>query len=976
MYRKILFILIFLFLLKFQVLVGQSTYKIENLKFSDGLPSDIVFFSTKKEGKLYIATQRGLCLYDGYRFVKNTQLSNMTNHLFTSKNKLYFYSSGKGLCYLNSIFQEPQIVAKVNYNDSIPNNDHYDNVYVDRKNRVWCSDQNSVKYFSNSKKYSFVIAKNSNPSFTVTFLETRTKEFFIATDDGLFVWDEKSNSIQLHPNTELANSKIISATVTGNFIYFTTLDGKLLIYDSISKTLSTEVISRNLTSQFKLVDNTNSVFFYDKNTLYQYDISKHTKEIIQSTSGEINHIFYDDVLHLFWISTTRGLVKLSKINDDIVSLNIPNSKTIVSIVQDNEATIWCVSKNNKIYSYSKNNHWNAYQSPNIKTEFEHLFLKNNQLYATANDGLYSLTNGVLKLLISTKIPFKKAVIDENNLLWIIPSKGAIRVYDAVSFKEKKEYILNTSSFWSDNTFNDIAVAPNGRIWLASWMPKDYGISYFDNKTHLFVQINSLIQFKNNPKFVTDYYNRIAFINNNNIIFSGYGGWNIVSPEGEILHSLNTDLYKVANDHIEGISQDSKGNIWFACAEGLNQYNFKTNKVVNVSSIDGLATNDITYGYFASKNNKLMIGTDKGLQIIDLNNITKTKLINKLELTAIIKDGTYLFSKKNEYHLDYKFTELTILFSSLSFSEKEKIIYRYQFKGEQKWNYLGTIPKLSLIKLSPGNYDILIQAGDNLGNWQKKSLNITLKITPPFYNSLWFFILLFLLLASIGFFANRYLVKQEKIKGRLKRKIKDVEMQTLRSQMNPHFLFNSLNSINSFIIQQKSREASSYLTTFSKLMRNILENSRHETITLEKELETLKMYLELEAVRLEYKFDYEIVYDKNLEVESIKIPPLIIQPFAENAIWHGLHNKKEKGLLKIVVQNEKNSILNIKIIDDGIGRKASALLKKEQVTHKSYGINITINRLILLNPKNNFKIIDLVDDQDNATGTEVELQIYL
>ena len=193
---------------------------------------------------------------------------------------------------------------------------------------------------------------------------------------------------------------------------------------------------------------------------------------------------------------------------------------------------------------------------------------------------------------------------------------------------------------------------------------------------------------------------------------------------------------------------------------------------------------------------------------------------------------------------------------------------------------------------------------------------------------------------------------------------------------PHFLFNSLNSINSFIIQQKSREASSYLTTFSKLMRNILENSRHETITLEKELETLKMYLELEAVRLEYKFDYEIVYDKNLEVESIKIPPLIIQPFAENAIWHGLHNKKEKGLLKIVVQNEKNSILNIKIIDDGIGRKASALLKKEQVTHKSYGINITINRLILLNPKNNFKIIDLVDDQDNATGTEVELQIYL
>ncbi len=976
MHIKTPLILLFVFLLKLQVLVGQSTYKVENLKFSDGLPSDVVLFSTKKEGKLYIATQRGLCLYDGYRFVKNTHFSNLTNHLFTSKNNLYFYSSGKGLCALNSIFQKPQIVAQVNFNDSLPNNDHYDHIYVDKKNRIWCNDQTSVKYFLHSKRKSFVIAKNNQTLTHATFLETNSNDFFIATDQGVFIWNEKSNSIQPHLNSYLAKSKIISATTIGNYIYFTTFDGKLLIYDSFSKTLSKQVINPNSTASIKLVNNTNSVFFYDKNTLYQYDLLHHTKKIIQTTSGEINHVFYDDALQLFWISTNKGFVKLSKISDDILSLNIPNAKTVVSIVQDDNETIWCVSKNNKVYSYSKNKQWKIYQTPNTNTAFEHLFLKNNKLYASANNGLYSLSNGVLKLQIATKIPFKKATIDQNNLLWIIPLKGAIKVYDAISFKEKKNYIANTEAFWSNNTFNDIAVAPNGTIWLASWMPKDYGISYFDNKTHLFVQINSFIQFKNNPKFVTDYYNRIAFINNNNILFSGYGGWNIVSPKGKIVHSLNTDLYKVTNDHIEGISQDTKGNIWFASAEGLNQYSFKTNKVVNVSSIDGLPNNDITYGYFATQKNKLIIGCDKNVYIIDLNKITKTKLINKLELTAVIKDGTYLVAKKNEFKLDYKFTELDILFSSLSFSEKEKIIYRYQFKGEQKWNYLGAIPKLSLIKLSPGNYNLLIQAGDNMGNWQKKTLNVNVIITPPFYNSMWFFVLIFLLIVLVVFFVNRYLVTQEKIKGILKRKIKDVEMQTLRSQMNPHFLFNSLNSINSFIVQQKSREASSYLTTFSKLMRNILENSRYETISLEKELDTLKMYLELEAVRLEHKFDYEIICDKNLDLESIKIPPLIIQPFAENAIWHGLHNKKEKGLLKIVVQNEKFDVLNLKIIDDGIGRKASALLKKEQVKHKSYGIDITINRLILSNPKNNFKIIDLVDDKNKATGTEVELQIYV
>lgn len=970
------FIICCLFLLAPTIGIGQVKYKVENLQFSHGLPSDVVLFTTKYEGKLYVATQRGLCAYDGYQFVKNTQILGVTNSLFAKKNTLYFYSTGKGLCSTTSILKTPHIISKVNYNDNTPNNDHYDNVYVDKKNRIWCSDYNSVKYFKNAKKHSFAVEnKKKELNLTITFLESSNNEFLIATDHGVFTWNEKNNTMQLHTNQVLAKAGVFSATVNGDFIYFTTFEGQLLKYNTITKTISKEVIGLDLALPYKLVNHTHSVFLYDKNTLYQYDFSTHTKRVIHSTSNKINHVFYDAALHLFWIATNRGLEKLSKIDDEIVRLKIPNSKTAISIVQDTKGTIWCATKTNKLFSYSKNKQWNTYQWPNLNTAFEYLFLKNNQLYATANDGLYTLTNGVFRLQIPSKIPFKKSTIDRNNLLWIIPSKGAIRVYDALSFKEKTNYIANKASFWNDNTFNDIAVAPNGRVWLASWMPKDYGISYFDTNKHLFVQINSLTPFKNNPKFVTDYYNRIAFINDNNIVFSGYGGWNIVSPNGEILHSLNTQLYKVANDHIEGISQDTKGNIWFACAEGLNQYNFKTNKVVSVSAIDGLASNDVTNGYFAAKNNTLLIGANSEIQLIDLNKITKTKLINTLELTALVKDGEYIVSKNNVFDMDYNFTQLDFLFSSLSFSKKEKIIYRYQFKGDQKWNYLGAVPKLSLIKPSPGFYNIIIQAGDNMGNWQKKALEIKLNITPPFYYTFWFNGLVFLILVAIGFFINRYLVSQEKIKGLLKRKIKDVEMQTLRSQMNPHFLFNSLNSINSFIIQQKSQEASSYLTTFSKLMRNILDNSRHETISLEKELETLKMYLELEAVRLEHKFDYEIICDKNIEADSIKIPPLIIQPFAENAIWHGLHNKKNKGLLKIVVQNDKNGVLTLQVIDDGIGRKATALLKKEQVTHKSYGIDITHNRLVLLNPKNNFKIIDLIDNQGSPTGTKVELQIY-
>lgn len=147
------------------------------------------------------------------------------------------------------------------------------------------------------------------------------------------------------------------------------------------------------------------------------------------------------------------------------------------------------------------------------------------------------------------------------------------------------------------------------------------------------------------------------------------------------------------------------------------------------------------------------------------------------------------------------------------------------------------------------------------------------------------------------FFNVYLVREEKMKGELKKKAQDNENRMLRSQMNPHFLFNSLNSINSFIIQNKVNEAEKYLTSFSKLMRNILENSRKETIPLRQELETIKLYLDLEAVRMENKFDYRIQISTDIDTENVQIPPLVIQPFLENAIWHGINHKEGKDLSK-------------------------------------------------------------------------------
>ncbi len=211
----------------------------------------------------------------------------------------------------------------------------------------------------------------------------------------------------------------------------------------------------------------------------------------------------------------------------------------------------------------------------------------------------------------------------------------------------------------------------------------------------------------------------------------------------------------------------------------------------------------------------------------------------------------------------------------------------------------------------------------------------------------------------------------------KHKATELEIQALRAQMNPHFIFNSLNSINRFILQNNKEQASEYLTKFSKLVRLILQNSNASLITLESELEALQLYLELESLRFNHRFNFKISVDDEIDAEVLMVPPLIIQPYAENAIWHGLMHKPDIGNLEIEIKEEEN-FLQIRISDDGIGRKKAAELKsKSATTHKSMGVKITKDRIAMMNEKGNKEAVvinDLVHPDGSAAGTEVIIKI--
>lgn len=222
-------------------------------------------------------------------------------------------------------------------------------------------------------------------------------------------------------------------------------------------------------------------------------------------------------------------------------------------------------------------------------------------------------------------------------------------------------------------------------------------------------------------------------------------------------------------------------------------------------------------------------------------------------------------------------------------------------------------------------------------------------------------------------------KLAQVQAAFEKKIAETEMTALRAQMNPHFIFNCLNSIKLYTLENDSATASEYLTIFSQLIRLVLENSHSEKVTLKKELETLHLYIQLEAMRFKNKIQYQIQVAESIDQEYIEIPPLLLQPYVENAIWHGLMHKKKGGTIVVDVTHPSEHLLRIEITDDGIGRALAAEYKSKSATRqKSFGLQMTSDRIHIINQlyqiQADVKINDLKDGMNNATGTKVIIQI--
>jgi LytS/YehU family sensor histidine kinase len=283
-------------------------------------------------------------------------------------------------------------------------------------------------------------------------------------------------------------------------------------------------------------------------------------------------------------------------------------------------------------------------------------------------------------------------------------------------------------------------------------------------------------------------------------------------------------------------------------------------------------------------------------------------------------------------------------------------------------------------LKPGKYCFYIQVSDASNYWFPPIKLLEVNIRKNFYQTNFFKISLFLVVLLWIAIVFYLIIRNKKRELKAREDLLLTEQKALRSQMNPHFMFNSMNALQAYILNNDAKKAASFVSLFSRLMRKVFDNSQSNVVILAQELDALESYLSLENTRFPGKFEYQIQVDPNIDVELIKIPPMLLQPLLENAIWHGLSPKQSKGKLWLRFIHKNESVMVIEVEDNGIGREKAMEISAKRIGHTSSGMKNISERLELLakllGKPTTIEVTDLKDDPDGPAGTLVSITLPL
>ena len=426
------------------------------------------------------------------------------------------------------------------------------------------------------------------------------------------------------------------------------------------------------------------------------------------------------------------------------------------------------------------------------------------------------------------------------------------------------------------------------------------------------------------------------------------------------------------------------HLWMCLASGITAFNIKNYSIKQLNYADGLPSavaTTVRRGSFYSKAENLFY-FGAGHYLISFTpdvTLPNTGTTPNFFIELISGNGKTFSEGNRSFRLPYSQNSLQLRFNVINFTDPEDNRYAYRIKAnrDSSWHHLNTQSTIGLNNLAPGNYDIEVKLSSVNNRWPEQVKNLNIVIVPPFWKTTWFIISALLLLVAVLYLLYRLRVRQIRQRANLDKKLAQTEMKALHAQMNPHFIFNCLNSIREMILNNENKQASHYLNKFAQLIRITLNQSSKPFVSLQNTIDYLQRYLEMEKIRAS-NFTHSIEVDEALNQDEIVLPPMLIQPFIENAIWHGVSSPDQPMKIDLRFKKDNRQLLCI-IEDDGIGIETSLKQKETQLGHDSWGINNIRQRIRVLNEKYDLQSTITIEDKSNltpknGTGTIVKLRL--
>lgn len=966
---------------------------------NDGLSQNSVTSITQDSfGFIWIATQDGLNRYDGTNFTKyDAYFKDITSSSFSRLGK----------------------------------------IYTDFQNRIWLiTSDNNISYYQEDIDSIIMVTHLADAS--VIIQEADHQYWLGSYTKGLHLLSLKEGIIEL--KNVLSDVSIDNIIKEEEHLLLSTNKGviKYYIKSSKSKELFSELSSIHVSDVIRTPDNELTVATYSNGLYRTEDQVKLIKDWKLPANLRIQDLHEDKRGNLWLATYDNGLYRVQGSNyahyqHDLPKENDINYNDLLCIYEDTKGNIWIGSDGggfslfragqkpiNKLTNQNVSSDMAVDVTRSISTD-----KSGNIWIGTSGKGLTVVdkTQSIFKHYSDDQegrffIPSNRIMSlyhDATDQLWIGTQEGGLLKKDNNSQKIKQvDRNLPCQTIWH------ILPKNNNQLWLCS---RSEGLILYDKKYNSWKQylpesplsLRVIIKDGQGGYFLgTDEGVLLSFNESNgkfqsipldivtggikSLFKSGETLWIGSQQQGIIVYNIKDETSKVLNQTnglpnnvIYSLVEQNNRFIWASTNKGICQLDLlalaRNEQIVVNQKLDyqnGLVNNEFNTGaYHKDASGNLYFGGIEGINWFNPDNILKNR--RPIELLFLEMVTTYKNQKeitpihnKSSIKLNHKSRNFQIRYADLDFGNQNNVSFRYRLQGyDDEWINNEGNRLISFSNVPPGTYTLQLSASNEDEVWNIKPKELEIILAPAFWETWWFRIFL----ASIGILIGWYLfnnrIKSIKRTAQLQQDLAQSEAKALKAQMNPHFLFNSLNAIDNYILNNDPAKASDYLSKFSKLIRKILDNSDLPSVTLQEEIDIIKLYIKMEQMRFSDKFDSRINLSRKIVPNELVIPPLIIQPYIENAIWHGLIHLEKKGALNVSFSINDQALI-CKIEDNGIGRDRAFQNKSKSATkRKSHGMKIAQERLKLFNDDNDQKPLVVVEDlkssENEARGTRVTLR---